>query len=105
MTKFKFYDAGRDGGILLELHDNHTLWQINKAFWSMDYESKVEDAIWNMEHHFKNLEIFIRGRSGRHICVEDTPINRRRYNHLVTYAEKLEQELIDYFNNHYVMEE
>jgi hypothetical protein len=58
-----------------------------------------------MEQHFKDLKVYALGRSGRHICVEDTPINRRRYKHLVAYAEKLEQELVNYFNNFYVMNE
>ena len=104
MTNFKFYhDWG--GGVYLELHDHHTLWKIHKEFDLNDYEAEVFLLILELENHFKDLDVVQLGRSGRHICVEDTPVNRRRYKHLVAYAERLEQELIDYFNNYYVMEE
>lgn len=104
-TNYKFYDAGNDGGILLELHSERTINKIDKNFLAMDYEEKIEEAIFIMESHFKNLEVLIRGRGGRHICVKDTPVNRRRYNNLVIFAKKLEQNLVNYFNNEYVMEE
>ncbi len=104
MTEFKFYhDWG--GGTYLELHSNRTLWDIDKPFNFNDYEAEVFISVLELESHFKNLEVFQLGRSGRHICVPDTPINRRRYKHLVNYANKLEQELINYFNNKYEMEE
>ena len=98
MADFKFYDG------YLELHDNHTMWNINKHFHWEDYESVVHLACIDMERHYKDLEILLLGRSGRHVCVEDTLINRRRYQHLVDYAKKVEQEIIHYFNNEYKME-
>lgn len=33
------------------------------------------------------IELFCLGRSGRHICIEDTPTNRRRYPSLKKKAE------------------
>ena len=98
MTNFKFYDGD------LELHDNHTMWNINKHFHWEDYENAVHLACIDMERHYKDLEIYLLGRSGRHVCVKDTPVNRRRYQQLVEYAKKAEQEIIDYFNNEYEME-
>lgn len=103
MEKFKFYHEYH-GDRYLELHDHHTIWAINKPFNESDYEEEVSICLWNLEQHFKNLKVYALGRSGRHICVDDTPVNRRRYKHLVTYAEKLEQWLINYFNNFYEME-
>lgn len=98
MANLKFYhDWG--GGIYLELHDNHTLWQIDRVFDFDDYEREVSIAIFAMENRYKDLEVFQLGRSGRHICVLDTPTNRRRYKALVKYAEQLEQVIIDHFNN------
>lgn len=99
MTSYKFYREWNGDDLYLELHDHHTLWKIHEKFNENRYYDEVDIAIMEIEQHFKNLKIFCLGRSGRHVCVEDTPINRRRYNHLVTYAEKLEQEIIDYFNN------
>ena len=104
MAEFKFYNA-TDGFKYLELHDHHTIWQIDNNFKWEDYEDYVSICLYNMEKHFKDLNVYTLGRSGRHVCVDDTPTNRRRYNHLVAYAEKMEQWLISYFNNFYDMEE
>lgn len=104
MVEFKFYREWQ-GDRYLQLHDNHTIWKIDKDFKWDDYEYEVEIALLRMSTRYKDLTIYQLGRSGRHICVEDTPINRRRYKNLVAYAEKLEQELIDYFNNVYNMED
>lgn len=98
MTNFKFYDG------YLELHDHHTLWDIDKEFYYEDYENAVHLACIEMEHHYKDLTVYLLGRSGRHVCVEDTPTNRRRYQQLIEYAKKSEKEIIDYFNNEYKME-
>lgn len=100
MANYKFYDNYNDGRYL-ELHDNHTLWKISVDVPEKRYNDEIELLIWDMERHYKDLKVFMLGRSGRHICVEDTPANRRRYRHLVSYAEKLEQEIVDYFNNEY----
>lgn len=99
MKNFKLYDG------YLELHDNHTLWSINKDFDYEYYENVVYWACTEMERHYKDITIYLLGRSGRHVCVEDTPVNRRRYPRLVKYAKKLEQEIIDYFNNEYELED
>ena len=104
MVEFKFYHEWH-GDRYLELHNHHTIWKINKPFDEWDYALEVDLCLWDMEQHFKDLKVYALGRSGRHICVEDTPINRRRYKHLVAYAEKLEQWLINYFNNDYDMKE
>lgn len=97
MKNFKFYKEW-NGNTYLELHCNHTLWKINKPFNFENYEFEVLNAIFTMKNHFKDLEVLQLGRSGRHICVLDTPTNRKRYKSLVQYAEQLEQNIIDYFN-------
>lgn len=83
----------------LELHDNHTIWKIEVPFDWDEYGCVLTELIRDMENKYKDLEIYTLGRSGRHICVNDTPVNRRRYKYLVEYALKLEQKLINYFNN------
>ena len=103
MMDFKFYKEW-NGEKYLELHDNHTMWNINKDFHWEDYENAVHLACIEMERRYKDLTIYLLGRSGRHVCVEDTPTNRRRYQRLIECAKKLEQEIIDYFNNKYEME-
>lgn len=97
--KYKFY-YGEDGEHYLELHDSHTLWDINcESFDCDEYEFIVSQAIKTMEEKHKNLKVYLLGRSGRHVCVEDSPVNRRRYQSLVNTAIKQEQWVIDWFNN------
>ena len=99
----KFYI---DGSIqYLELHDHHTIWDIDKEFSYNDYADAICCARMDMESHFKDLKVYYLGRSGRHVCVDDTPVNRRRYQVLVEHAKKLEQKIIDFFNNEYEMED
>jgi hypothetical protein len=69
-----------NGPYYLELHalrapvgDYHPDYQENAA-----YDDAVAWAIKDFE--FANqIELFCLGRSGRHICIADTPRNRRRY--------------------------
>lgn len=96
---FKFYDG------YLELHDHHTIWDINKEFSYNDYADAICSARLDMQEHFKDLKVYYLGRSGRHVCVDDTPVNRRRYHVLVEYAKKAEQKVIDFFNNEYEIED
>lgn len=42
------------------------------------YDFRIREAIQVFEEE-NNVEVFELGRSGRHICIEDTPTNRRRY--------------------------
>jgi hypothetical protein len=98
MTQFKFYDG------YLELHDHHTIWDINKEFSYNDYADAICAAKLDMQERFKDLQMYYLGRSGRHVCVDNTPLNRRRYHVLVEYAKQLEQRVIDYFNNEYEYE-
>jgi hypothetical protein len=97
--EFKFYEG------YLQLHDNHTICSINKPFSYNDYADMICCARLDMQDHFKGLKVYYLGRSDRHVCVEDTPVNRRRYHVLVEYAKKKEQDVIDYFNNEYEMED
>ena len=120
---FEYYHE-YPGNKYLQLMDNHTLWKFNNINYDILTEEEKEKAsiyqsfdvtyadileimTQKFESHFKNVELFCLGRSGRHICVEDTAINRRRYHNLCNYAEKLEQELIDIVTdklNNYIKE-
>lgn len=55
------------GGYLQELVDNPDR-----------YDSAVLTALHAFERD-NDVTIYTLGRSGRHICIEDTPRNRRRY--------------------------
>lgn len=101
MENLKFYHY--EGVQYLELHDNRTLNYINKPFSYNDYADAICAARLHMNEHF-GLNVYYLGRSGRHVCVDDTPANRDRYNSLVEHAIKWEREIIDYFNNEYEYE-
>lgn len=89
---------------LLELSDNHTWWEIDnpKVDWEI-FDDFVTMYLNEVERKYKNLTIGLYGRSGRHVCIEDTPINRRRYwavREAVLDAERrLIQELNEYDEN------
>lgn len=95
--EFEFYNCD-DGYRYLQLHDDRTLWNVDGVTSEELYWLQVEIAIREMEQHYKDLKIYALGRNGRHICIDDTPINRRRYTVLVNYALKAEDRLVDIIN-------
>lgn len=82
---------------MLELNDNHTLWEITKEISPEEYFIKVNEKLHEFES-ITGIEVFIEGRSGRHICIEDTLENAYRLNELKILQEKLEHELIEEIN-------
>lgn len=85
------------GEEMLELSDNHTLWAIHKDF-DMDYYNQMCDyAIAELSSKY-NTQFYMLGRSSRHICVENTAQNRRRFKSLVKAVTKKENEIVSYFN-------
>jgi hypothetical protein len=85
------------GEEMLELSDNHTLWKIHKDF-DMDYYYQMCDyAIADLSSKY-NTQFYMLGRSGRHICVENTSQNRRRFKSLVKAVIKKENEIVAFFN-------
>lgn len=84
---------------LLQLSDNHTLWEIHpkKDIDGETYWMLVEHKCKEFEK-ITGVEVFTEGRSSRHICVENTLENAYRYDELCRVQERLEQELIDEIN-------
>jgi hypothetical protein len=82
----------------LELHQNRTSWKLdNPAKDDEEFNILVQLAANEFESK-TGVTIFFLGRSGRHICIEDTPENSKRYRNLQRLAFKLEQSVIDEFN-------
>lgn len=88
-----------NGPVYLELHDRHVWWEID-SFEGNEYELEciVDAYIHELEQSYKNLEVFCLGRSGRHVCIFNTPVNRRRYYAVQAKAEKLTDEMIQTLN-------
>jgi hypothetical protein len=99
MTKTlpRYYDNNKS---YLELHANHTVWKLDNEHTDDDlYCWTVEAAVERFEDE-TGVPLFMLGRSGRHICVEDTAENSRKYQYLRNKALKLEKEVVDTFNNY-----
>lgn len=73
---FAFYF---DGKYFLELHALHApVGYYKREITDDEYNARVSFAIQDFEAEH-DIELYQLGRSGRHICIEDTPRNRRRY--------------------------
>lgn len=93
------YREYNDVNSYLELHQNYTMWELNNDKLSdEDYNLLVEDAVRVFEDE-TGVKLYGLGRMGRHICVEDTPENSRKYQYLKKKALGLEKWVIDTFNN------
>lgn len=98
---------------MLELSDNRLWWDIanhNKA-----NKDVLEEHVGSLcviyeiifKEHYHTTAWFC-GRSDRHICVEDTPTNRRNYAHMVKAVEIMQKLIVwrvigqdmDYFNTY-----
>lgn len=88
----------------LELHRNATERELSNPRLDAEqglalYTDLVLWAIYEFEH-CANTKVFLLGRSGRHVCVEDTPENSRRYQHLKRLALQIERTVIDDYNGY-----
>lgn len=97
LPDLKFYMI--DGIAYLQLSDNHTLFKIDSGIDDVSYNLLIEDAAEAFESK-TGVKIFGLGRSGRHICVENTPENILRYKELCDIQSELEQKVIDIANNY-----
>ena len=68
----------------LELTAEHVYWKFYNPRFTDDpcfediYRMMVQDEIDDFKKKF-GQDIYLLGRSGRHVCVDDTPENRERY--------------------------
>ena len=80
---------------MLELSDNHIMWDINRhnvnerEISEFEFFDTCNTMIAAFEEHY-HCRVYRLGRSGRHVCVEDTPTNRRLYWAMKTAVEKMQ---------------
>lgn len=89
--------------VYLELHDQHVWWKLDNPKLSDDDAADlwgmiIRDAIVEFEN-ITHTPVYLLGRSGRHVCVADTPENSRRYGYLQRVALRLTEECIAEFNS------
>ena len=98
--EIKLYYSEEFNRDMLELSDRHVMWDIAHK---LPEDREVDDTMYSAAvfQHLDNLgshyhtEFYQCGRSGRHVCVEDTPTNRRNYRHMVNAVEKAINSLIN----------
>jgi hypothetical protein len=88
---------------MLQLSDEHTLWKIKNGA-NDEYYYMVENGLDGLTRKF-GTQFYALGRSGRHICVDDTPENRKRYGKMVAAVEEVERSIIDLFNGERSLDE
>ena len=104
--EIEYYQDGY-GPEYIQLNDEHTVWKLDRLDgnasnseaedWDAYYYSLVNEACEKFEQK-SGVEILLLGSSGRHVCVEDTDQNRRRYRSLCNLQMKLEDWVVREFN-------
>lgn len=95
-----------NGPVYLELHDRRIFWEVESINVN-EYELTmiIMSYVHQLQDSYKDLQVYCLGRSGRHVCIEDTPINRRRYYAVQRKANQLTDELVNTINNWIDIEE
>lgn len=81
----------------IQLSDNRTINKIHANISNDMYDMELESVIKEFEN-MNNVEVYLLGRSYRHVCVEDEFDNVYRYADLVKKAERAEEEFINRIN-------
>jgi len=92
------YYAEETRETMLELSDRRVLWEtdITDEIQKWEYYVECRNALAGLSKHY-HTEFGGFGRSGRHICVPDTPANRRNYRHMVKAVEREQKRIIEMF--------
>lgn len=84
----------------IELSDKHTLWNIEGHISDEEYSAQVEDALSRFEEE-TGTKAYCLGRSGRHVCVENTYANASRLDELREKQHTIENNMVEFINSHY----
>lgn len=98
LAEHQYYDHDGGYGTVLELNDNHTMWELTNEKKS---DEEWASIVQSKQAQFKadtGVDLMLLGRMGRHACVEPTYDNCINFTYLQETQEKLEQEAIDEFN-------
>lgn len=84
----------------LELSDNRTLWDIDVFISATQYSDMVEDYIRAFEDE-AGTDVWLLGRSGRHVCVDATIDNCFNLVYLQEIQQRMEKEMVELINEVY----
>lgn len=93
-----YSDSYRDE--LIELSDEHIGWYIK--FGPKDTDRHCECFVMMLCHEFKDIygtDLILTGRSGRHVCVENTADNRRRLMNMQRTVYRLQNKFLKRFDD------
>ena len=97
IESIKYYNS--EGTTLIELSDNRTMQEITN-------DNIEAEEYWNIANLYletfemeTGVEVYTEGRSSRHICVDNTFENAKRYKELQQKQQELEQQFINEINN------
>ena len=99
--RMKFYSD--EGKTFIQLSDNHTIHSIdipdsyNEGEVDQIYWERVDEMCERFEE-VTGVDLYLLGRSGRHVCVNYDIDNFINYDELCRIQTALEEELIDSFN-------
>lgn len=96
VKSIKFYNS--DGTILLELSDRRTLNNITNPDIDYAYYSEVVSDYLNQFEQETGVDIYIAGRMGRHICVDNSLESAKKYKELQQIQTSLEDKMIEFLN-------
>lgn len=95
-----FYYSDGYGEDLIELSDEHILWYVkflNDEEYD-DYMLMCRQLALEFEEIY-GTDLIYAGRSGRHVCVKDTPDNRRQLMNMQHTVYRLQNEILMRFND------
>ena len=98
LAEHQYYDHDGGHGTVLELNDNHTIWELTNENKS---DEEWASIVQSKQAQFKadtGVDLLLLGRMGRHACVEPTYDNCMNFTYLQETQERLEKEAIDEFN-------
>lgn len=92
-----FSESHRDE--LIELSDERILWYVQFANEETDedYDIEVRSLIQEFQQLY-DTELLLAGRSGRHICVENTPANRCNLCRMQKTVYRMQNQLLQQFD-------
>jgi len=93
------YREWNDNTAYLELHSNHTAWSLDNEYATDDDWYNVVESTIELLAEVIGTPVYLLGRGGRHVCIEDTVRNRLNYWTWRRYALLYEQDAINEYNS------
>lgn len=96
---FYYSDSYRED--LIELSDEHILWYVkfaNDSEYDCDYMNMCRELALEFEEIYGTSLIYT-GRSGRHVCVKNTPDNRRNLMNMQRTVRRMQNEVLKRFDD------